>query len=100
MLIDTETVLEQCRFEKKLHKPNTAQSLCVGELIRLNLAVCAHILFLQIAFQDAPTHETIVGLVILIGLAQRKTVSIVVLVSLDTNIWKSKKKNHLQFRIN
>ena len=56
-------------------------------------------LFLQIAFQDAPIHETIVGLVIPIGLAQRRTVSIVVLVSLDTNIWKSKKKNHLQFRI-
>jgi hypothetical protein len=56
-------------------------------------------LFLQIAFQDAPIHETIVGLVIPIGLAQRKTVSVVVFVSLDTNIWKSKKKNHLQFRI-
>jgi hypothetical protein len=56
-------------------------------------------LFLQIAFLDAPIHETIVGLVIPVGLAQRKIVSIVVLVSLDTNIWKPKKKNHLQFRI-
>ena len=55
-------------------------------------------LFLQIAFQDAPIHETIVGLVIPIGLAQRKTGSLIVFVSLDTNIWKPKKKNHLQFR--
>jgi hypothetical protein len=45
-------------------------------------------LFLQIAFQDAPIHETIVGLVIPIGLAQRKIVSLIVLISLETNIWK------------
>lgn len=49
-------------------------------------------LFLQIAFQDAPIHETIVGLVILIGLTQRKTGLVVVFVSLATNIMKPKNK--------
>jgi len=49
-------------------------------------------LFLQIVFLNAPIHETIVGLVILVGLAQRKIVSIVVLVSFGHKYKETKKE--------